>query len=57
MRHVAEELKPATAVAKPPVPVTVVNVTVPPGITDFVSGPATGTAGAVTLGVMVAEVS
>ena len=57
MRHVAEVLKPATAVAKPPVPVTVVNVTVPPGITDFVSGPATGTAGAVTLGVMVAEVS
>ena len=57
MRHVAEVLKPAAAVAKPLVPVVVVKVAVAPGITDLVSGEATGAVGAVTLAAMVAVVS
>ena len=57
MRHVAEVFKPAAAVARPEVPVIVVKVAVPPGITDCDSGVATGAAGAVTLAVMVAVVS
>ena len=57
MRHVNDVLKPAAAVARPEVPVVVVKVAVPPGVTDFDSGVATGAFGAVTLAVMVAVVS
>jgi hypothetical protein len=42
-------------VAKPEVPVIVVNVAVPPGITGFVSAVATGAGGGVTVGVIVAS--
>ena len=42
-------------VASPEVPVIVVNVAVPPGITGFVSGVATGAGGGVTVGVIVAS--
>ena len=42
-------------VASPDVPVIVVNVAVPPGITAFVSGVATGAGGGVTVGVIVAS--
>ena len=55
MRHVNEVLKPAAAVAKPEVPVVVVKVAVAPGNTDFDSGVATGVAGALTVGRMVAS--
>ncbi len=44
-------------VARPPVPVTVVNVAVPPGITILVCGVATGGAGIETVAVMVAFAS
>ena len=54
MRHVNAGSNPAAAVARPLVPVVVVNDAVAPGITDFVSGFATGRAGAVTVGVIVA---
>jgi hypothetical protein len=57
MRHVNEAFNSASAVVNPPVPVTVVNVAVPPGITDFDSGDATGSDGAVTVAAMVAVVS
>ena len=57
MRHVA--LAPLVCscvpVASPDVPVIVVKVAVPPGITAFVSGVATGAGGGVTVGVMVAS--
>jgi hypothetical protein len=57
IRHVA--LTPLVCncvpVAKPEVPVIVVNVAVPPGITAFVSGVATGAGGGVTVGVIVAS--
>ena len=36
IRHVTEALKPTPDVARPPVPVSVVKATVPPGITAFV---------------------
>jgi hypothetical protein len=42
-------------VASPEVPVIVVNVAVPPGITAFISGVATGAGGGVTVGVIVAS--
>ena len=42
-------------VASPEVPVIVVNVAVPPGITGFVSDVATGAGGGVTVGVIVAS--
>jgi hypothetical protein len=54
IRHVTEVLNPAVAVARPLVPVSVVKVAVAPCKTDFVSGFATGRAGAVTVGVIVA---
>jgi hypothetical protein len=54
MRHVAEVLKPAPVAASPFAPVSVVKEIVPPGITAFDSGLATGTAGIETVGVMVA---
>ena len=54
MRQVAEGFKPAIALAKPDVPVIVVNATVPPGITAFAFGVATGTGDKPTVGVIVA---
>jgi hypothetical protein len=42
-------------VASPDVPVIVVKVAVPPGITALVSGVATGAGGGVTVGVIVAS--
>ena len=43
-------------VARAPCPVTrLLNVAVPPGMTGFVSGVATGSAGSVTVGVMRAD--
>jgi hypothetical protein len=56
MRHVAAVSNAAVEVARPEVPVKVVNATVPPGITDFVSGVATGGAGSATVTVIVAFV-
>ena len=57
MRHVA--LAPLVCscvpVASPDVPVIVVNVAVPPGITALVSGVAIGAGGGVTVGVIVAS--
>ena len=55
MRQVAELLNPAAAVAKPLTPVVVVKVAVAPGNTDLESGFATGVAGAVTVGWIVAS--
>ena len=57
IRHVNDALRPAADVAIPEVPVMVVNATVPPGITDLVSGVAVGTAGKATVGVIVAPAS
>ena len=54
MRHVNVGSSPAAAEARPLVPVVVVKVAVAPGNTDFDSGFATGRAGAVTVGVIVA---
>jgi hypothetical protein len=54
MRHVDALTSPTPEVASAPVPVIVVNVAVPPGITDLLSGVATGEAGMATVGVMVA---
>jgi hypothetical protein len=53
-RQVADVLSPAGDVASAPVPVSVVNVAVPPGITALDSGVATGALGAATVGVTVA---
>ena len=47
-----EALSPTPDDARPLVPVKVVNATVPPGITVFNSGFATGAVGAATVGVM-----
>jgi hypothetical protein len=57
MRHVAFAplVCSCVPVAKPEVPVIVVNVAVPPGITGFVSGVAAGAEGGVTVGVIVAS--
>ena len=52
IKHVTEALSPTPDDARPLVPVKVVNATVPPGITDFDSGFATGAVGAATVGVM-----
>jgi hypothetical protein len=57
MRHVELVLKPATAVARPLLPVKVVKATVPPGMTDFDCGVALGAVGADTVGVIVAFVN
>ena len=57
MRHVAFEFKPTLELASPPGPLMVVNVAVPPGITDFDSGVATGAVGIATVGVIVAFVT
>jgi hypothetical protein len=54
IKHVADVLSPAGDVASAPVPVSVVNVAVPPGITALDSGVATGALGAATVGVTVA---
>ena len=53
-RHVANALSPTPDVARAPLPVSVVNVAVPPGITAFDSGVATGNPGIDTVGVIVA---
>ena len=53
-KHVAEGFRPTVEEPKPPVPVTVVNVAVPPANTAFVSGVAAGPAGGSTNGVIVA---
>lgn len=57
IKHVAVGIKPALEVARPPCEVIVVNVAVAPGITLLVSEVATGTAGAMTVDVMVACVT
>ena len=54
MRHVEAGTSPTPDVARPLVPVMVVKVAVPPGITTFDSGVATGTGGSATVGVIVA---
>ena len=54
IKHVMLAFKPPVAVAKPFAPVMVANVTVPPAMTAFASGVATGTAGFDTVGVTVA---
>ena len=56
-KHVTAAFNPAVAVANAPVPVIVVNVAVPPGITALLSGVATGNGGGTTVGVMVAPVN
>jgi hypothetical protein len=56
-RQVTLVFKPTPDDARPLAPVKVVNATVPPGITDLVSGVATGTAGSPTVGVIVALVT
>ena len=56
IRHVAVVSNAAVEVARPEAPVRVVNATVPPGMTDFVSGVATGGAGLATVTVIVAFV-
>ena len=55
IKHVTEVSNPTPEVANPPVPVSVVKATVPPGITVLVCAVATGAAGAVTVGVIVAS--
>ena len=55
-RHVLLVLSPTPDVASAPVPVNVVKIAVPPGITAFDSGVATGAAGMETVGVIVALV-
>jgi hypothetical protein len=57
IKHVSDASKPTPEVARPPAPVIVVNVAVPPGITDFDSGVATGAVGIATVGVIVAFVT
>ena len=57
MRQVKDVFNPAPDVASAPVPVRVVNVAVPPGITALLSEVATGALGAATVGVIVALVS
>ena len=57
IKHVAAVFKPATAVANPFAPLIVVNATVPPAITAFVSGVAAGGAGSETVGVILAPAS
>lgn len=57
IRHVEEGTSPTPDVARPLAPVMVVNVAVPPGITAFESGVATGNAGKETVGVIVAPAS
>ena len=52
IKHVTVGLSPTPDDARPFVPVKVVNATVPPGITDLVSGVATGADGAITVGVI-----
>ena len=52
IRHVTEVFKPATELAKPEVPVSVVNAAVPPGATLSVFGVATGKAGKPTVTLM-----
>ena len=53
-RHVADVLNAGPpVVAKPPLPVTVVKDTEPPGTTIFSSGAAAGAGGGVTVGVIV----
>ena len=54
IKHVALVSKPTPEVASAPVPVIVVNVAVPPGMTLSVSAVATGPAGIATVGVIVA---
>jgi hypothetical protein len=54
MRQVAEVLKLDGVVERPLAPVTVVKAVDPPGITIFVCGVATGSAGIETVGVIVA---
>ena len=56
-KQVTAAFNPAAAVANAPVPVSVVNVAVPPGITALLSGVATGAAGEETVGVIVAPVN
>ena len=56
IKHVTVALSPTPDDARPLAPVKVVNATVPPGITDFDSGVATGAAGKATVGVIVALV-
>ena len=57
IKQVTVALSPTPDDARPFVPVKVVNATVPPGITDLVSGVATGAAGSPTVGVIVALVT
>jgi hypothetical protein len=57
IRHVDAVLNPTVDVARPLTPVNVVKLTVPPGITVFVCGVATGAGGNPTVGVMVAFAS
>ena len=57
MRHVTDVFKPAMELAKPEVPVRVVNAIVPPGITDFESGKAVGAPGGFTIGEIFALVT
>ena len=52
IKQVSEVSNPTPEVAKAPVPVIVVNVAVPPGITLSVSAVATGAAGIATVGVI-----
>ena len=56
-KHVADVVNAGPPVdAKPPVPVRVVNVAVPPGNTSFCCGVAVGAGGGVTVGVIVDDV-
>ena len=57
IKQVREVLRPTPDVAKAPVPVIVVNVAVPPGITALDSRVAVGAAGRETVGVIVAPVT
>ena len=56
-KQVDAATSPTPEVASAPVPVIVVKVAVAPGMTDSVSGVATGNAGIATVGVMVAPVN
>jgi hypothetical protein len=56
-KHVADVMKAGPpVVAKPPVPVRVVYVAVPPGSTSFCCAVAVGAGGGVTVGVIVDDV-
>ena len=57
IKHVTVAFSPTPDDARPFVPVKVVNAIVPPGITDLVSGVATGPVGGSTVGVIVALVT